>query len=479
MKHKMSENQDIKDNYSHYLEIRNKYSKFIYHSYEYFQNDDSLDIKFHFEIEGLAHFYPSWNFPLIKSLDFALSYSLDKAIFYLGMAELVSYFKITCSPTVEVRANQLNDDEISWWKHLYFHGLGEFYYRNNILQNDNSLNSNNMTDLICNYQLNSDKKHDLSDNAPITDEKNCIIAIGGGKDSAVSLELLRAKELDNYCYIINPRGATTDTAEAYGFAEDKIYSVTRTLDKTMLELNKQGFLNGHTPFSAIVAFSATIAAIICNRKYIILSNEASADESTVISSTINHQYSKSYEFESNFFAYEKKYIKSNSYYFSLLRPLCELQIARIFAKKCRKYFNVFKSCNAGSKSNIWCCSCPKCLFVYLILSPFLKRKDLINIFGENMADKKTLLDDFKRLIGMEEEKPFECVGSIDEVNAAVRFKILQAKITHTNLDYLYQYYDDNFDFKDNPQFAKMIKFYNQNNNVPDEFLSCIRANIDI
>ena len=65
----------------------------------------------------------------------------------------------------------------------------------------------------------------------------------------------------------------------------------------MLQLNSEGYINGHTPFSAIVAFSSVLTAALNGQKYITLSNENSANESTVKDSKVNHQYSKSYEFE--------------------------------------------------------------------------------------------------------------------------------------------------------------------------------------
>ena len=65
----------------------------------------------------------------------------------------------------------------------------------------------------------------------------------------------------------------------------------------------------------------------------------------------------------------------------------------------------------GSKEDIWCGHCPKCLFVWLILSPFLSQKRLTEIFGRNLADDKEMEKYFSQLFGLEKEKPFECVGS--------------------------------------------------------------------
>ena len=185
----------------------------------------------------------------------------------------------------------------------------------------------------------------------------------------------------------------------------------------MLELNQEGYLNGHTPFSALVAFSSLITAYLHNLKYIALSNEASANESTVAGSTVNHQYSKSFKFEQDFHNYEKEYIQSGIYYLSMLRPLSEFQIAEYFSRH-PAYHEVFRSCNVGSKQDIWCGHCPKCLFVFLILSPFLSHSRLTEIFSTDMLEDRSMLEDFQKLTGLTEEKPFECVGSRDEVNAA-------------------------------------------------------------
>jgi hypothetical protein len=124
------------------------------------------------------------------------------------------------------------------------------------------------------------------------------------------------------------------------------------------------------------------------------------------------------EFETDFRAYVEKYLTADIKYFSLLRPISELQIASLFAKS-PQYFYDFKSCNAGSKENIWCGKCSKCLFTFIILSPFIKPDELEKIYGNNLLDDKELLGYFDELSGIADVKPFECVGTVDEVNAAL------------------------------------------------------------
>ena len=155
-----------------------------------------------------------------------------------------------------------------------------------------------------------------------------------------------------------------------------------------------------------------------NIREVALSNESSANEPTIPGTEINHQYSKSLEFEEDFRAYVKANMNDINHYYSYLRPYCELEIAEFFSQYPR-YFPVFKSCNAGSKTDVWCCNCPKCLFAYIILSPFIDDQTMIGIFGEDLLNKESLTTYFDELTGIADVKPFECVGTIDEVNQAL------------------------------------------------------------
>ena len=145
---------------------------------------------------------------------------------------------------------------------------------------------------------------------------------------------------------------------------------------------------------------------------------------TIPGTDINHQYSKSLEFEEDFRSYVATYMNDVAHYYSYLRPLTELQIAERFAQY-PAYFKVFKSCNAGSEQNIWCCRCSKCLFAYIILSPFIDKETMVSIFGEDLLDNWNMKTYFDELTGIAEVKPFECVGTVDEVNKALQMVLAQ------------------------------------------------------
>ena len=329
-----------------------------------------------------------------------------------------------------VNCGSLDTYQKNWFKKLYLNGLGEFFFVNNIKNVDMDF-----LDIICDdeeKQITQSKK----------ELKGNLIPIGGGKDSNVTMEILKEVQEENTAFIVNPRGATIESVEVAGL-DNSLITVNRVLDERMLQLNQKGFLNGHTPFSALLAFLSVTIAYISGKKYVILSNESSANEPNVKGSTINHQYSKTVEFENDFRNYESQYIKSNVDYFSLLRPLCETQIAAIFSKY-SKYFDVFKSCNVGSKENKWCSKCSKCLFVYIILSPYLSETELEKIFGRNMLNDIEMEETFLELIGKGKNKPFDCVGTYEEIEYSLAV-LLKQKLTNNHempilLDMYYKKY---------------------------------------
>lgn len=436
-------------------ELRNKYDTFIYDKYEIIETINNYEITYYFTIKDLTTFKPKLIIP--KKRNDIDEIFFEYLVFHIGLIELISYYKCTCSKNIIIKAGYLNDDQINWFKKLIYNGLSEFLYRNNINITINELLNIQTTDKKFKFNI----KYKGIGN---------LIPVGGGKDSCVTLELLKNDIENNHSFIINPKEPTLKCSEIAGYKDDKIVKVTRILDKQIIELNKKGFLNGHTPFSALVAFTSYLCAYLNNKKYIVLSNEDSANESTVIGTNVNHQYSKTFEFENDFNNYTKKYFKIDIKYFSLLRPLKEYQIAMLFSKT-KQYHNIFKSCNLGSKENEWnwCQECPKCLFVYIILSPFLYKDELIEIFKKDLYEDKKLLPTFIELLGYAETKPFECVGTYEETRIAVSTLIKKLD----KLPFLLEYYKNNYPLEN----KDITKYYNKNNNLDKKFNKIVKEAI--
>lgn len=397
-----------KDRQQRYEELRKEYPEFCYQSFKYQELDGKLEIEFVFHLGDAFSFYPSHSIQIPENASSIPKDEMDVLVFHLGMVELISYWKAACSPLLRIQAFQLTEEQIEWWEKLYFEGLGEFFYLNNI-----------DTDIHDFMEINCGDAPKMPSSASHHFEEKVIVPIGGGKDSVVSLELLKDLNKPLIPFVVNPRGATIESIENAGYKVEEALFTKRSIHPQLLALNAKGFLNGHTPFSAMLAFLSLIIARLSNSKYIALSNESSANESTVSGTNINHQYSKSYEFEEDFRNYYQKYIQADIEYFSFLRPLSELQIACLFSRL-KNHHASFKSCNVGSKENIWCGQCSKCLFTYILLSPFIGQKELHLIFGKSLLEDESLKPILAELRGKADTKPFECVGTVEEVELSLQ-----------------------------------------------------------
>lgn len=452
-------------------EYREKNPVFIYKTYNINETENEIEVTYEFSVPSLAEFRPSWVFAKPENFKVKGNLTLERMLFSLGMAEAVSYWKATCSPELRVECGELSEEQVKWWKKLYFMGLGEFFYVNGI-----------KTDAESFVNIVPTGKFDSSLEEMPNELTGCLVPIGGGKDSALTIETLKNAGMDCRCYSINRRCSIDGTVREAGLSEDTLIVSKRKFDRSLVELNKQGYLNGHTPFSAVVAFSAEITAYLNGRKYIVLSNESSANESTVAGEEVNHQYSKSFEFEKDFHSYEEKYLKSGIYYFSFLRPLAEFQIAKMFVSY-EKYLSVFRSCNLGGKvsPDIWCGECPKCLFVNLILSPFISREKQIEIFGRDMLNDENMLEYFIELIGQSVHKPFECVGSIDEVNLAVTLAIRRMESDGEKLPLMFEEYKNRGLY--HPETVDAVNSeccgsYNEENLLPEDFSKILKKEME-
>lgn len=423
-------------------QIRAIYPEFIYEGYDFETRGTILDVCYRFNIPGLSEFRPKLSFPLgAISPDRYLDETARRILFNIGMIELISYWKSSCSPTVRILAGSLDADQIRFWKELYFGGLGEFFFRNEIETNINDFMFIDAT---------APKGTAIVDHSEFLKNENgskpfgLLVPVGGGKDSVVSLCRLAEIKAEVSGFAINATQAVIDTLEVAGIPVERRLFVERRLDPNMLALNRLGYWNGHTPFSALVAFISMYVAYVHDLNYIVLSNEASANEASVAGTDVNHQFSKSTAFETAFQHYTQHFLGVDIYYFSLMRPFSELAIAREFSKH-PGFFDVFRSCNVGSKQNRWCANCAKCLFIACVLSPFLKEELIHHILDRDIFNADSLLADLEGLCGRLELKPWECVGTVSEVNVALTMTICQrldSGVARDDLDLLFRQYMD-------------------------------------
>jgi hypothetical protein len=415
--------------------LREKYPVFTYQNYSYSTQEGDLIASFNFKIDPDIKFNPEIK---IKNIDLLRFGKLDKEvidnfIFHLGLMEIPTYWKSTCSSKIEIKTGKLDKGQIKWWKNLIVRGMGQFFYENKI-----DFRKKEFLEIVSNSK---EKNRTLS----VFKEKlkdRYLIPIGGGKDSIVTLERLKKTKEVN-CFLLNSHKIPTQKGIMEVAGIKNPIEVEREIDKKLIELNSQGYLNGHTPFTAVLSFLSLFSAVLFDYKYIAFSNEKSANEGNIkyLGKTINHQYAKSSDFEKKFQKYAKKYLVKNIHYFSYLKKYTELEISKMFSLY-KKYFPVFSSCNAGLKTGEkWCCNCPKCLFAYISLYPYLKNQDLIKIFENDIFENENLLPTLKDSIGVGEHKPFECVGTYKETKKALDLSFKKAQ-NEGQLPYLLKKYDE-------------------------------------
>ncbi len=439
-----------------FSKLRKKYPVFYYQDYDWKIKNNNLVISFNFEINSSINFHPKIIIKNVEEKNFDKKL-IDNLVFHLGLIEMISYWKATCSPIIKIKTGKLNQKQIDWWKDLIIRGLGEFFYQNKI---------NWKIDNFLKIKTNNEKKIFKASKQKL--KKECLIPISGGKDSIVSLELLKDKQ-GSISFTLNPNPTTKKIFKISGFK--KIVEIERRIDPKLIELNRKGFLNGHTPFSAYLSFLSLLIGYLFDKKYIVLSNERSSNEGNLnyLGTEINHQYSKTYRFEKKFRKYYKKNIINDAEYFSFLRPLYELQITRLFSEY-EKYFPFFSSCNKTTEAGKWCRNCPKCLFLFMALYPFLKKEKIISFFGENLFEKKEALILFKKLIGEGDYfKPFECVGTKQESLVAAYLSWEKEK---ENLPFLLNYFEKNVLIKNKnlkKKSKKILRGWDKNNSLPKKF----------
>ena len=445
-----------------YRELSSRYPVFYYHDFAIIESDDEFHVQYDFEIEGLSHFNP--DFIVAKPAGGVIYGNLRtvrEAAFSLGLIELISYWKLTCAPTVIVECGLLDETQTAWWKKLYFNGLAEFFVKNGIPADPQTF-----MDL-------------RSDGEPITghtDQRRFsgnLISVGGGKDSFVSLQLLSGMKEDNHAFVVNHVLAAVHSAQAAGYSGEKLIIAERSIDSRMLEFNKAGYLNGHTPFSAFCAFAAALTAVIYGIQNICVSNEAFPDEPEIRSGKMCRRYSKTFEFEQDFKWYMDNCITPEVHYFSLLRPLSELQIAGLFSTL-EDYLPVFCSCNVGKNMERWCGHCAKCLFVCVLLSAYLPDETLRRIFGTDMLNDESLKDLLDQLASDQEDRPFEYLGTSGDVNTAIAMSVRNHEASKEALPLLYQHWCGSSHYAAYRDKQTDWSLYNTENLVPEEYQQLLR-----
>jgi hypothetical protein len=334
----------------------------------------------------------------------------DLAVLYFLLAGL-SYYKTGAAQTVVAPTVRLGTAQVALLRGAISGGLAEFAHRNSLA--------------LDNVELPAATAPTPPRVAPPL-TRGPLIPFGGGIDSIVTVS---TTDVANAALFVvapgtGPFAAIERPAVLTGLP---VVRCTRTIDPSLTSRAGARF-EGHVPVTAIVSTLALIAAVAQRRTAVLMSNERSASEPTMVvdGRLVNHQWSKSLECELLVRAAVDERLGHAPAYRSALRARSELWIAREFSRH-HEYFDSFMSCNRAfrqdpaARATTWCGQCDKCLFTDLVLAPFLDRAVLEAIFsGHEPLGDPARFDQLEVLVGLSEQpKPFECVGDVDECASAL------------------------------------------------------------
>ena len=359
-----------------------------------------------YELDGRT-FLETVTFEGVKSLEAPAVVALAQ-LWYLIAG--LSYYKAGAARRIDVGTTPLGTQGRRLLKAALSDGLGEFAYRNQIPLSDVTIEGREGVDAF----------------EPFVDTNRVLTPFGGGIDSVVTVEKLR-QHVDQTLFVVSPATGRFAPLEATAAATGlDVVRASRALDPQIVR-GDESFFNGHVPVTTMVTLLAAVAAVASGRGGVALSNEHSSSVANLrwYNSDINHQWSKSWNAENLIASAIGERVGDELVVASYLRDRSELWVAQVFSELVQ-YHHVFRSCNRafaqapGERADQWCGECDKCLFVNLVLAPFLSRTALWSIFASEPLSNSAREAQLRTLVGLgEDHKPFECVGDPDESAVAL------------------------------------------------------------
>jgi len=369
----------------------------------------------------------------------------------IGLSFATSHFLISDFDSVRCECAYLDKQDIELLERQFLHSLTEFRYMHGL---DPSRPVHVVSSGTTPLNPVSFK------NAP----EKALLLNGGGKDSCVAAELLKAIGLSYGWMSAFPNTPRRKVIEQSGCLEN--YSIM-IIPSNEIKKDKV-YQWGLTPYLYTIASTSLIVCYLKGFRYMVTGVEHSADDPNLIFKGIpvNHQSGKTSIYENFFYSFVKKSILKNLKMFSIARPFTDFRLAEIISHF-PKYFTAFCSCNVGVDK--WCNNCHKCAFTYMALYPFLKMEYLVKIFGKDLFTipiiRKYMIE-----IATARIKPWECVGTIEETKLALLYCLRKAPDMEfnewpkrNNLEKVCN------DIDENSAYNNSLAKFHEPHNIPEQF----------
>ena len=358
----------------------------------------------HYELDG-ERFVESVTFEGVGPLKTPAIVAVSQLWYLLAG---LSYYKAGAAHRVDVGATPLGEKGAALLHAALHDGLGEFAFRNDLP----------LDDVVIEGGVDVDRFE------PLVDPQRALIPFGGGIDSVVTVAELSEK-LEKALFVVSPgSGRFVPLEETASITGLPVVRATRRLDPRIIRVDDT-FFAGHVPVTAMVTLLGVVAALASGRGAVAMSNEHSSSAPNLrwLDVDVNHQWSKSWDAEVLIADAVAERVGDEFVVASFLRDRSELWVAQAFSRLV-PYHSVFRSCNrafaqaSDLRAAIWCGRCDKCLFVNLVLAPFLTRPALREIFSSEPLADPARREQLRILVGIGlDHKPFECVG--DPAESAV------------------------------------------------------------
>lgn len=387
------------------------------------------------------------------------SQQLQRILASIHLVLGLSYYKAFVPDTIK-HPYKLSNQAAHFWNMMYTLGLGEFYYVNKLPYMDRVLfEATEITDM----QATQDHR-----------DRKALVLHGGGKDSIVSAEVIKKSGIPFDLFTLGTSQIQDQVAEVMNA---QVVSVERKLDEKLLTFNRDGIaFNGHVPVASMYSFVALLIAFLEGYSDVVISNEESSDYGNVMyeGHEINHQWDKSKDFEDRMRIYIEQWIQPGIEYYSLLRPLHELHVMKLFTFF-PQYFEVFSSSNHNfalndnQSSKRWDLSFSKgkIEFVFALAAAWLSMDDVMKIFEMNVFDEERALDRYRELLGLKDIKPLDCVGTPEETLAALYLAHKRGEFSGTRVMNMFEK-ELLGDIADPDNHVRFIMEFGNADNIPED-----------
>jgi hypothetical protein len=330
----------------------------------------------------------------------------------LATIDALSYWKAAASPRLVV--GFALPGSLDWWQRFALGGMAEFLWANGL-----------DPDWLPAIEA---PGFDPMPESADADPAAAVLLHSGGKDSIVSGLLLAASGRRvrpvTYQPTVEAEAVVAASAPAAGWS-GRPATIGRGFDPQLLDLNADGYLNGHTPYSAWLAVAATAVAELAGAGRVAAGNSASDDEDNLEGTwrgaawAVNHQWSKSAAFEAAW----AELAGPDRRYASPLRPMHELAVVAGIVATDPPGARSALSCNRSAKAGRpgeWCGRCPKCAWMAIAIGALAGPAAAVARLGVDVLADPGNAPLVAQMCGRRGPTPFECAGLPSEVRACIR-----------------------------------------------------------